>query len=193
MVIRYSKNKLFRLDDSKPHVLYVRSDIPVPDMWLTPIIDKRAPRGMTAYSPKHKLSPNDCLQFAESLAENEPGRKEGSPCVFRERFTNYIFGHSYAQNVRIATTPGAVLNEKANPEVGESYAIVHSVNDRTKVPYHIGYVLFKDGTSTITMEANRSDPDLEYPMFDMYDPSDSFHDRYKDIYRPASTIVLKKR
>ena len=192
MVVRYSENRLFQVDDAKPHILFVRSDIPVPKTWLTPIIQKRSPRGMTAYSPIHKLSPNDCLRFAESLAENKPGRKE-SRCAFRERFTNYIFGHTYAQNVRIASTLVSVFNENSTPDVGESYAIVRNVDDPTDVPYHIGYVLFRDGNSRITMEADMSEPDLIYPIFDMYDMTDTFHARYKDDYKPASTIVLKKR
>lgn len=195
MVVQYSENRLFRVDSAKPHVLFVKSDIEVPSKWLKPIIDTRAPKGMVAYAPAHALSPNDCLKYAESLAADAPGRDENM-CIFRERSTNLIFGHSYKQNIRIANTPSAVLNERADPEPGESYAIVRAIHTDEDVPYHIGYVLLKDGSTTVTMEANASDASLKYAMFDMYDtkdPKKSFHRRFRSIYSPAVTIVLKKR
>lgn len=195
MVVQYSQNKIFRIDTAKPHVLFVKSDVEVPSKWLKPIIDTRTPKGMVAYAPANILSPNDCLVFAESLAADIPGRSD-TMCMFRERSTNLIFGHSYKQNIRIANTPSAILNEKADPEQNESYAIVRLADIEKEIPYHIGYVLFKDGSTTITMEADTGSPDLKYPVFDMYDtkdPKKSFHRRFKSLYTPAVTIVLKKR
>jgi hypothetical protein len=56
--------------------------------------------------------------------------------------------------------------------------------------------LFKDGDTNVTLEANAGDPDLEHPVFDMYsstNPALSWHARYINDYKPASTIVILRQ
>lgn len=103
------------------------------------------------------------------------------------------------------------INENANPEIGESYAFVlKKLSHIGEAPYHIAHVLFKDGTTNITLEANAGDEDATHPKFDMYDTElgseytfheitiDNFHKSYqteeqKSIVKDYITIVLQKR
>lgn len=192
MVIRYSDNKLFRVDTSRPDIIFIHKDISVPSKWLKPIILK-SPKNMVAYRAAHALEPNDCLILAESLSADTPNYQT-TKCQFKEKNTNLVFGFTDSQNIRIAKMPAAIQNQRANPDVGGAYAIVRTQIIEDEVPYHIAYVLFKDGNTNITMEADAGDPDLKYPVFDIYDTNkNTFHNRFLEIYSPANTIVLKKR
>jgi len=192
MVIKYSDNRLFRVDESRPGVLFIHRDVPVPSKWLEPIATN-SPKGMIAYRPANPLEPNDCLILAESLSVDIPGY-QSTKCHFREKNTNLVFGFNDPQNIRISNNPSAIQNELANPDVGDAYAVVRRRLVKGKVPYHIAYVLFKDGNTNITMEADAGNPKLEYPVFDIYDINEkTFHHAFSELYHPATTIVLKKR
>ena len=192
MVIKYSDNNLFRVDSSKPDVIFIHKDVPIPSKWLSPL-RIRSPRNMVAYRAANPLEPNDCLILAESLSADVPGY-QSTKCHFREKTTNLAFGFTDSQNIRISNTPSAIQNERANPDIGEAYAIVRKEIIEGEAPYHSAYVLFKDGNTNITMEADAGDPDLTYPVFDIYDDRrKTFHARFSKLYHPATTIVLKKR
>ena len=192
MVIKYSDNNLFQVDSLKPDVIFIHRKVPIPSKWLSPL-RIRSPRNMVAYRDANPLEPNDCLILAESLSADIPGY-QSTKCHFREKNTNLIFGFTDAQNIRISNTPSAIQNELANPDVGEAYAIVRRKIVEGEAPYHIAYVLFKDGNTNITLEADAGDPDLKYPVFDIYDDNrKTFHARFSKLYHPATTIVLKKR
>jgi len=194
MPIKYSDNNIYGVDPRDPHILFIKKGNVHPHSWITPI-NVKAPAGMIAYGPKHKLNPNDCLVLAEAIAINIPGYKSPK-CVLKEHSTDLVFGYTDKQNIKIAKANTAILNENANPDIGDAYAIVRNEIIEKKAPYHIAYVIFKDGDTTITMEADAENPDLEYPMFDMYNTKNkkqSFHSIYSKLYSPASTIILKKR
>ena len=119
--------------------------------------------------------------------------------ILKEKTTGKIFGNTHEENIKIAKKVKKMYtNELANPEVGETYAIVRTREYEVgENPYHIAYVLFKDGTTNITLEANASGT-LEYPVFDMYgsrgdDELYTFHEREIATYSPATTIVLNSR
>lgn len=185
-----SANGMYVIYPTQPSQLLSNAD----NIELNNFINRqRTPEGHIVYTPRNPLSPNDCLQFSESLTKNEVGYS-GSKCILKEKYTKLAFGWSYDQNISIAAS--AAQNFKANPEVGESYAIVRTDGKGGEVPYHIAYVIAKDGTTNITIEADAGNPDLRYPVFDMYDTADpkkTFHARYSKIYKPGSTIVLMRR
>ena len=194
MPIKYSDNKIFGIDSINPHILFIKKGTVHPHSWIQNV-NVKAPDGMMAYGPKHKLNPNDCLVLAESLAIDTPGYKSPK-CVLKEHSTDLVFGYTDKQNIKIAKANNAILNENANPNVGDAYAIVRNKIIDDEAPYHIAYVIFKDGKTTITMEADSGQPKLKYPVFDMYDTVDkrkSFHSRYSKMYSPATTVVLKNR
>jgi hypothetical protein len=192
MVVRYSDNRLFRIDSLKPKVIFIHKDVTIPKKWLTSV-NTRSPKDMTAYRAANPLEPNDCLILAESLSADIP-KYQSTKCHFREKNTKLIFGYTDSQNIRIAKTPAAIQNKRANPDVGDAYAIVRTEIIENNAPYHIAYVLFKDGNTNITMEADAGDPDLKFPIFDMYDNNEkTFHGQFSELYEPATTIVLKKR
>jgi hypothetical protein len=89
------------------------------------------------------------------------------------------------------------INENANPEIGESYAFVlKKLSHIGEAPYHIAHVLFKDGTTNITLEANAGDEAATQPKFDMYDTElDSeytFHEMTQDNFTRSSTTEEQK-
>ena len=190
----WSSNKVFYIHKSRPHTLYVKDNVIIENKWIT--LDTTLPnvKGMVAYKPKYTLELNDCLQLAESFASGIP-HYSGRKCVFRDKISGKVFGFSDKNNQLIASAHP--LNTQANPNVGDAYAMVRigSLEDDTP-PYHIAYVMFKDGTTNITLEADSGNEELQDAIFDMYDTTKkgkTFHDRYIDIYRPANTIVLTKR
>jgi len=86
-----------------------------------------------------------------------------------------------------------VNNERVNPEVGESYAyVLKNIKHKDEAPYHIAHVLFKDGTTNITLEANAGDKKAKQPKFDMYDSrirsGATFHDETKRVFKESYKI-----
>lgn len=161
--------------------------------------DKHEPSiffGQTELIPfryKHRTSAfNDCLQFAESISLLGRHGYSEDVCILQEKKSKSSFGESDEDNIDIAVRN--YQDYDANPNIGEAYAVV-----KTKLtsgtPYHIALVIFKDGTSNITIEVDASVP-ISYPMFEIYDTQskqDTFHSRYKSVMKPAHTIVLSKR
>ena len=188
-----SSSGIFSINMEEPQLLYAKSGV-VNHPWIKRFSGKPVVNGQIPYIFAHPLNPNDCLQFAESMASGVLGYNEEA-CIFKEKQSNLEFGDTDKLNIDIAKNSANVRNENANPNVGEAYAVVRKRVVKGKAPYHIGYVLFKDGDTNVTLEANAGDPDLEHPVFDMYstsDPALSWHARYIDDYKPASTIVILK-
>jgi hypothetical protein len=196
MAYQFSDNEKYIIKKSNPHILYTNTAVS-PHPWLKLQSGNIVKDGRTYYpfAYKHTLDLNDCLQFAESLSIGEIGYA-GRKCVLREKGSSLLFGYTDEQNIAIATGRGSVLNESANPNLGESYAIVRHAVVAGNAPYHIAYVMFKDGSTNVTLEADAGNVDLTHPVFDMYsttDAKETFHRRYVDSFTPASTIVLTKR
>ena len=195
MSIVTSSNGVFSINMEEPQLLYAKPGV-VTHPWIERFNGKpKDSEGRVPYIFAHPLNPNDCLQFAESMASGILGYNEEA-CIFKERQSNLEFGDTDRLNIQIAKNRANVLNENANPAVGEAYAIVRKKVIRGEAPYHIGYVLFRDDDTNITLEANAGDPDLQHPVFDMYstiDPARSWHTRYIEDYKPASTIVILRQ
>lgn len=136
---------------------------------------------------------NDCLQFVEGLVIGEPSYR-GERSMLRPLGSRIPFGQSDGRNMQVANMKRVIQNEHANPNIGEAYAIVRTGDLWDDVvPYHIAYVLAKDGNSNITIEADAGTK-LRKPVFDIYsvisDSGETFHDRYKaELY---NTIVLRE-
>lgn len=198
MAVKISESGKYMILKNDPHIIYTDSNVsPHPWLKLASGITITSKDGRTYYPFRysHTLDINDCLQFAESLTLGEIGYS-GTKCILKEKTSKLAFGFSDKQNIDIAISKGTPLNESANPNIGESYAIVRHAIVEGQPPYHIAYVMFKDGSTNVTLEADAGDLSLQHPVFDMYSTSNvknTFHRRYISIYNPASTIVLTKR
>jgi hypothetical protein len=200
--MKFSPSGMYGLDERKPSILYVRGESPHP--WLKRTSGKPIQQNESIYYPYQyfdTLQINDCLQFAEAITSGIKDYAD-TKCILREKGSRFDFGKSYSSEIAMSkgksptkTYPRfpEILNENANPEIGESYAIVRGKTIQGEVPYHIAFVIAKDGDTNITLEADAGNPDLNMPVFDMYSPRDTFHDRYKELYAPASTMVLEKK
>jgi hypothetical protein len=187
----------FLIFKSNEHILFITPDIQV-HPWLIRYGNQYVFNGRVyypyIYNPQLKFK-NDCLQFAESLTLNVDGY-EGAACILKEKTSNRVFGFNDERNIEVASQLGNKLNQYADPEIGESYAIVRHKVKVGKAPYHIAYVMFKDGLDNITIEADAGDLKRNHPVFDMYSVryiDKTFHKRYIEDYTPGSTIVLKKK
>lgn len=195
---KISQNNKFIIDLDNPHVLYSSKIL------SSPLLRHKGTK-LFFDVPYHKYSflcglyENDCLKFAEALVQNLPIYTDPKS-IYIEKESGYVFGHTYVQNIKIARNKysnNSAKNEKANPQVGEAYAIVRTKKS-DEAPYHIAYVLYKDGETNITLEADAGDLELLDPIFDMYSTTtrgdhETFHDTHKESMEPASTIVLVKR
>ena len=145
----------------------------------------------------NKNSVNDCLQFAEGLAKQDVGYKgTASQLQLASGKTTDLIGITDNKNLKLAlqvfNDPRPIHNEHTNPKIGSAYAIIPTtlpINDDI-CPYHIASVIFKDGTSNITLEANAGEQNLKHPLFDIYTPQDTFHDRYKKTYENDNLDVI---
>lgn len=147
------------------------------------------------YEFHQKLKINDCLHLAESFSAHV-NQYHGSKSMMKEEQTNLLFGFSYVRNQKIVENKKTNLNNKANPSVGQAYAIVEKELE-DGVPYHIAYVLYKDGSTNITIEADAGNVALIKPIFNIYETANTskatFHNRYKNNFTDPVTIVLVPR
>jgi len=195
-----SCNKNFKIHYDKkgindmPGKIFIKKSIPVNYSYLKVCDDKsiKIPPGYMCYKYVSKGFKNDCLQFAEGLTINNSAYK-GKECILRESNTKMTFGDSDNDNMKIAHLVDAKhseKNERVNPKIGESYAFVlKNIKKVGEAPYHIAHVLFKDGTTNITLEANAGDTKAKKPKFDMYDTlinsGATFHDQTKYVYKQS--------
>lgn len=198
-----SCNKNFKIHyDEKgindmPGKIFIKKSIPVNYSYLEVCDDNsiKTPSGYLCYKYVSKSFKNDCLQFAEGLTIDNPSYK-GKECILRESNTKMLFGDSDNGNMLIAHLVDAKYNkknERVNPKIGESYAFVlKNIQKVGEAPYHIAHVLFKDGTTNITLEANAGDTKAKTPNFDMYDTcinsGATFHDQTKYVYAQSYEI-----
>lgn len=128
-------------------------------------------KGYKAFVPSRKIDgPPDCLNFAEMLAARNSAY-HGKECMLQEIQSEKEFGKDYILNREIARENRQ--DEEATPNIGEAYAIVRMYgavkktyieNGKEKYPYHIATVIFRDGPSSITLEAF-ADTENKYPVF----------------------------
>lgn len=195
--IHYDKNGI----NDMPGKIFIKRTIPVNYSFLKISNEKLLPipKGYVCYEYVTTKFKNDCLQFAEGLTINNPEYR-GKDCILREKSTQLLFGESDKQNMKIAKTVelnnidmNNDINTHVNPEIGESYAyVLKNIKKVGEAPYHIAHVLFKDGYTNITLEANAGDKKAKKPKFDMYDTrinSDAtFHDETTRVYKESYKI-----
>jgi hypothetical protein len=144
---------------------------------------------------------NDCLRFAETLAH---GYAIGTDCGFYVRDGDkddeyFIIGQDDYKNVELAMQ--FALDEYANPTRRDCYFITQKIGYEGDLaegeegcPHHAGFVIFTDGKTRITMEADAS-ADLMSPVFNMYsvlpDSGQTFHDAWRDQYGGNTTVLRK--
>jgi hypothetical protein len=188
--IHYDKNR----QNDMPGKIFIKKSVPVKYSYLKVCHDK-APSGYLCYQFVSKSFKNDCLQFAEGLTIDDPNYR-GTECVLREKSTRLLFGDSDEQNMKIVhlvESNHGEKNERVNPAIGESYAyVLKHIQNKDEAPYHIAHVLFKDGTTNITLEANAGDKKAKNPKFDMYDTriksGVTFHDETKRVFYESHII-----
>lgn len=196
--------------------------------YYTPLIDTRGfERDSTGKSKWTEHIQNDCLKFAEAMkigtSINLPSsifnhliKDESEPelCIKK---SNTLFGESDEANLKIIQKfrrNKNEINNNANPEPGEAYAIVRSsLKYKKKSPFHIAFVVYRENGVNITLEAgadNESNAERAeyYPEFGLYDTNVegyTFHKRwsgelekddrqYKDsLYSDGYTFVLSPK
>lgn len=208
-VWKFSQNRIYAVNSEYEDIIFIRTDAQATDIhpFLIEIKDidddlkppaRRTGAGDAAQYSAYTFfkrfgsrAENDCLLFAEGMSINKfPYTYED--CQFREKITHRIFGDSDEENIDIA---GEVRhfrecferrNTSINPEIGECYVIMlcDYIPDGY-IPYHVAYVIFKDGATNITIEANAGGRNKK-PLFDIYstDPArgTTFHETYRDVF-----------
>jgi hypothetical protein len=165
---------------------------------------------------------NDCLSFSECMTvanykpdtglfdrmigvidvtekEEQKKGKGGIEPALQVKGTTNIFGVTDKKNIALSKKyPEDDKDHKANPAVGESYAIINinkKDNDGSN-PYHIGFVLCKDNNLNITIEAfadQGTDFVVKFSIYDTKDPLYTFHSSYKMLFDNSTTIILESR
>lgn len=120
---------------------------------------------------------NDCLLFAERVSLNDPGYdKKASVFSVSMGKKEKKFGLSDKDNSQITkyTRTHTIRNSPlhnldVNPNIGDAYSMVpyDIPYDKGVCPYHAATVIFKDGTTNITIEADAGIKTSK-PIFDMY-------------------------
>ena len=197
---KVSTNKRYILvyDD----VLYVKNGIPAPHNFIADtdvMIEEFKHDGAKYRAYKHDgLFMKDCLHTAEELI-NQKKLDYGKGTYSRVRGLGLVFGREddinaqYAQRVKDKKLPH---DEKANPDVGQAYAIVET-GSVDKYPYHAAAVVAKDGNDTVTIEVSAGSKDAkdyntpgELHMYEIGGGGKSFHSDCKAIYDKPITIVI---
>jgi hypothetical protein len=201
----FSENNLFFLekdDNGDAFEFYVKKDIsPYISQkygkWLLNIDDNITVENITyvKFKPSFRIKDPQCLQLAEGISIKEPNYQD-NVSLLKVKYLDELFG--IGDDANIALSQGfkrlcgsEYSNRNADPKEGEAYAIVRQKIQNKKTPFHIAYVILKDGNTTLTIETDASNEQEHRPVFDIYTIGNkySFHDIYKDIY----SIKSKKK
>jgi hypothetical protein len=221
MTIKYSENKIFAVDTNDDKCIYilkseVENQLKTNKFIIKHLDDKRGKHPKLKDYKKYttninlKKLGNDCLMLTEALIKQNLSKLDTKKAQLRAQDDNTkrLFGHSDQTNVSIATKIIAKRNDKyftsLSPNINQGYSIIkREVSDEDEnCPYHAAAVIFKDGKSTVTLEADAGDKELDKPIFDLYSPIEgkglkSFYNTYKDDYTykgkiPASSILIPR-
>lgn len=197
-----SDNGYFKINCNKKNILYIRNDI-YPELKKYDFLEKINANTLNGIIKLKKYSifkysfnvkNTNSLQFAESLALNNPEYSDKNG-IFQEKSTKLDFGYIHNDNLKIIDK---IIDENKNNNViadeEECFAIIKNIEDDPDKDiencyYHIGFILFKDGNSYVTLENNLKEPKFEY-----YSKKQTFHSIHESNLQPnPSTIVLKKK
>ena len=121
---------------------------------------------------------NDCLDFAEFIANGRKTTHDYNKCYLREKQSQKTIGLSDHSNIDIAIKYGNqnLDNIKGGDSIGSFTTSQHPA-DEDIVFYHVAYVFTKDRLklpnglhleTIITIEADTTDPHRTTPVFDVY-------------------------
>ena len=105
-----STNGIFSINMKEPQLLYAKPGV-VNHPWIEIFDGKPIYQGRIPYIFAYPLNPNDCLQFAESMASGILGYNEEA-CIFKERQSNLDFGDTDKLNIDIAKNSGNAVHEE---------------------------------------------------------------------------------
>tara|TARA_Y100000591_G_scaffold247537_1_gene218637 strand:+ start:3184 stop:4167 length:984 start_codon:yes stop_codon:yes gene_type:complete len=141
----------------------------------------------TTKSIEIKHEKNDCLKFAEKISLNDADYDlDNSVFSVESDKSKRKFGVSDKQNSEIVRYTRNYYIKKhpkhnidVNPDIGDAYAMVpHEIPlDKGVCPYHAASVIFKDGETNITLEADAGIKTAK-PIFDMYSTTKPRHTFY---------------
>ena len=170
----------------------------------------------------HSKNENDCLKMGEALSLFMVTRSSDSffshlaqistEPELCERTSSQLMGQSTWHNRNILKSLNSIkkntkidvsIDNTANPEPGEAYAIIREKSVMHRSPYHIAFVIYREDGVNITLEAEDGAGKSYLPTFAFYDVNEdgnTFHrywsgeqDNAPDIlYGNGKTVVLKK-
>lgn len=205
MTIIYSANKRFAINSEDENSIYIEykyiNEIKCSNRFIFDYLNEirisSRTNKMEGYSKytntiNFKKFDNDCLILAEGIIGKElkdPNHKKSLLRIIEDK--EHLFGYTDKQNIQIAND----INKKStiddyvrlNPEIMQAYGIMPVIlpKDEKTCPYHVESVIFKDGNTNITLEADSGCSKLDKPIFDIYStiiPEKSFYERYKKTY-----------
>lgn len=147
---------------------------------------------------------NDCLHLSERLSLLDPNYNS-NVSIFRVESdkTKRKFGANPKQNKSIAEQTSKEFVPKnpkyyisIKPKINEAYAMVPLVEPTTRksCPYHVANVIFQDGETNITLEADAGKI-TQKPIFDMYSttkPQYTFYASHWQTYLPLDEELYRK-
>lgn len=195
---KISDNKIFLLKLPNPNEIFINTtfisniEAQNPEFFKNMILNRQTTRGREESILKNytkfslnkqyeiKGEKNDCLLFAERVSLNDL-KYSKSASVFSVDLgkTSKKFGKSDKDNSQIvsyirnyAVKRDRLHNFTVNPDIGDAYSMVpyEIPIDSGTCPYHAATVIFKDGDTNITIEADAG-LKLDKPIFDMYSVS----------------------
>ena len=216
MTIKYSENKIFAVDTEDFECIYIHKSEVENQLETNTFISKYMKRknGGNPKLNKYKKYTstidltsigNDCLMLTEGIIRKNLSKLSTEKAWLRAKDddTQRLVGHSDTNNLKIAEnlmTKKKYFN-KVLPEIGEGYIIIKREVDEndSDCPYHAAAVIFKDGNSTVTLEADSGNESLEKPIFDIYTAKKrkSFYDTYANDYeinrkKPALSVLSNR-
>ncbi|HEU4432067.1 MAG TPA: hypothetical protein VFR51_01640 [Pyrinomonadaceae bacterium] len=188
-------------------ILFVRTGAAVPHGFVRDTdvqVDQFDYNGSTYCAYKYNgLFLKDCLHTAEELI-NQKQLQFNKETSSRVKGIGLVFGQAKSgKNIEYAkreASDGHPVNERADPAVGEAYAIVGTGNPG-KYPYHAAAVVAKDGNDTVTLEVSadytdaRDDDRTTEGELCMYEigGNKSFHTECAGDYDQPITIVIVRK
>lgn len=195
---KISDNKIFLLKLPNPNEIFINNSFITnieaqnPEFFKNMILNRQSSRGRedsilndyTKFSLNKqyelKGEKNDCLLFAERVSLNDL-KYSKTASVFSVDLGNNSkkFGKSDKDNSHIVSYTrnytikrDRLHNFTVNPDIGDAYSMVpyEIPIDSGTCPYHAATVIFKDGDTNITIEADAGIK-LDKPIFDMYSVS----------------------
>ncbi len=213
-VMQITENRLLAVDSTNPYILHVEKSVALHFMnfigrggkYQNILIGEVARDGNLLVKSAGIIREPDCLHLAEGVvAKNLNYRDDPSMLTF---YNGRDFGLSDALNISGSLDPSNYVkgfDDSAVPNEDEVYAIVGNKIKAGVSPYHIAYVIARDGNHAVTFEIFSGPPGYNppgTPYFGIYSvvPGDvypTFHARWRSYYESnhivPKTIILRRK